>query len=32
MSTRKGNIVLLDEVLKEAVKKARKIVDEKAWI
>lgn len=30
MSTRKGNIILLDEVLKEAVKKARKIVDEKS--
>ncbi|MBU1992849.1 MAG: arginine--tRNA ligase [Patescibacteria group bacterium] len=29
MSTRKGNIILLDEVLKEAEKKARKIVDEK---
>ncbi len=29
MSTRKGNIVLLDEVLKEAVEKAKKIVEEK---
>lgn len=29
MSTRKGNIILLDEVLKEAVAKARAIVEEK---
>ncbi|MBD3360474.1 arginine--tRNA ligase [Candidatus Peregrinibacteria bacterium] len=29
MSTRKGNIILLDEVLKEAVKKAEKIILEK---
>ncbi len=29
MSTRKGNIVLLDEVLKEAVSRAAKIIDEK---
>lgn len=30
MSTRKGNILLLDEVLREASKKARGIVDEKS--
>lgn len=29
MSTRKGNIVLLEEVLDEAIKRARKIVEEK---
>ncbi len=29
MSTRKGNIVLLDEVLRKSIKKARKIVEEK---
>ncbi len=30
MSTRKGNIILLDQVIEEAVKRARKIIEEKS--
>ncbi len=30
MSTRKGNIILLDKVLEEAIKRARKIIEEKS--